>query len=118
MSEYLSPYTGPLVDSAVDLIVNGLTQQTSTATTISLGLSGGKSYVYTNPVTAITISSYTNNSVGDIIRFTAGADNINPSFPAGMAILWNDDIVSGHLYDLMVCDGRIIIKEVERITTA
>ena len=115
---YQSPFTGQQVDSAVALVVNGLTQQTESATTISLALSGGKSYVYANPITSITITGYTNNSVGDIVRFTAGADNITPTFPPGLSVLFSDLISSGGIYDLMVCDGRVIIKQVDSITTA
>lgn len=79
-------------------------------------LSGGYLYNYTNPVSMVTVSSCVSNSIGDVVHFTAVSAAITVNLPAGLSVLIQDDISSGSSYDIMVCDNRLIIKEIQEVT--
>ena len=89
----------------------------STTTSIAIPvLSGGTLYTYSQPATAVSVGSVVSNSIGDIIHFSAAAAAITIDLPAGLTVLLYDTVSSGTAYDLMVCDDRLLLKEVVSTT--
>ena len=117
---YQSPYTGSEVDAAVALAqkITLTPVVVSGATPTIANLSGGTIY-NCGTITSLTVTAATMNSVGDIIHFTtAPAIATNAvSLPPNLIILSEDRLEGNAVYDILVCDGRVIIKKVYRTTT-
>lgn len=142
---YPSPFTGPQVDAAVSAVISGgITSQINTASAAAVSaaavytdakvaeglvtstidtaavsinvLSGGVLYNCSTPVTELAVASCTSNSIGDVVAFTAAAAGVQVDLPPGLIVLVFDEISSGASYDLMVCDNRVVLKEVVEVT--